>query len=49
MFVVGIQLKIFAGFAVLFVTLQFLPTVTNYVYEQMQDIVEKVMQAFMLQ
>ncbi len=48
MFVVGIQLKIFVGFAVLFVTLQFLPTVTNYVYEQMQIIVEKVMQAFMI-
>lgn len=49
MFVIGIQLKIFVGFAVLFVTLQFLPTVTNYVYEQMQDIVEKVMQSFMMQ
>lgn len=48
MFVVGIQLKIFVGFAVLFVTLQFLPTVTAYVYEEMQDIVEKVMQVFML-
>lgn len=48
MFVVGIQIKIFVGFAVLFVTLQFLPTVTNYVYEQMQVIVEKVMQVFMV-
>ena len=47
MFVVGIQLKIFAGFAVLFVTLQFLPTVTTYVYEQMQLIVEKLLQVFM--
>lgn len=46
MFVVGVQLKIFAGFAVLFVTLQFLPTVANYVYEQMQVIVEKIMQVF---
>lgn len=48
MFSVGIQIKIFMGMAVLFVTLQFLPTITNYVYEQMQDIVEKVMQVFML-
>ena len=48
MFVVGIQLKIFAGFTVLFVTLQFLPTITNYVYEQMQNVVEQVMQVFMM-
>ncbi len=48
MFVVGIQVKIFVGFAVLFVTLQFLPTVTNYVYEQMLIIVEKIMQVFMV-
>ncbi|MBQ9983200.1 MAG: flagellar biosynthetic protein FliR [Lachnospiraceae bacterium] len=49
MFVVGIQLKIFAGFAVLFVTLQFLPIVTNYVYEQMQVIVEELIKVFMSQ
>lgn len=48
MFVIGIQLKIFTGFMVLFVTLQFLPTVTSYIYEQMQNIVEKVIQAFMI-
>ncbi len=46
MFVIGIQLKIFTGFMVLFITLQFLPTVTSYVYEEMQDIVEKVIQVF---
>lgn len=49
MFVVGIQIKIFVGFAVLFVTLQFLPTITNYVYEQMQEIVTKIMQVFIVQ
>lgn len=48
MFVLGVQLKIFVGFAVLFVTMQFLPTITTYVYEQMQDIVEKVMQVFVI-
>ncbi len=48
MFVLGIQLKIFAGFAVLFVTMQFLPTVTNYIYEQMQDIVGEIIQVFVV-
>ncbi len=47
MFSVGIQIKIFIGFAVLFVTLQFLPTITIYVYEQMQVVVESVMQVFL--
>ncbi len=48
MFVIGIQVKIFVGFTVLFITLQFLPTITNYVYEQMQIIVEKVLQVFIV-
>lgn len=48
MFVVGFQLKIFTGFAVIFVTLQFLPTVTNYVYEQMQLVVEQIIQVFIV-
>lgn len=48
MFVVGFQLKIFVGLAVVFVTLQFLPTITTYVFEQMQIIVQKVMQVFMV-
>ena len=48
MFVVGFQLKIFTGFAVIFVTLQFLPTVTNYVYEQMQLVIEQIMNVFMV-
>ena len=48
MFVVGFQLKIFTGFAVMFVTLQFLPTVTNYVYEQMQLVIEQIMNVFMV-
>lgn len=46
MFVVGIPLKIFVGFAVLVVTLPFLPTITGYVYEQMQKVVMDVLQAF---
>lgn len=46
MFAIGIQLKIFAGFAVMFATLSFLPNITEFVYHQMQDIVVDVLQAF---
>lgn len=46
MFVIGIQLKIFAGFAVMFATLSFLPNITEFVYNQMQDIVVEILQAF---
>lgn len=46
MFVVGIQLKIFVGFAVLVITLPFLTTITGYVYEQMQKAVMDVLQVF---
>lgn len=46
MFVIGIQLKIFTGFAVLIVTLSFLPNVTSYIYEQMQEIVVEMLKAF---
>ncbi|MGN0155206.1 MAG: flagellar biosynthetic protein FliR [Lachnospiraceae bacterium] len=47
MFVVGMQLKIFVGFAVLFVTLGFLPNITEFIYNEMQEIVTNVLQAFM--
>lgn len=46
MFVVGIQLKIFVGFVILFITLSFIPNVTRFIYEQMQDIVMDVLQVF---
>lgn len=46
MFVVGIQLKIFVGFAALFVIIALLPDVTNFIYGQMQDVVQKVMTVF---
>lgn len=46
MFVIGIQLKIFVGFAVMFVTLWFLPNITEFVYHQMQNIVIEAMKAF---
>ncbi len=46
MFVIGIQMKIFAGFAVLMVTLPFLGNVTRYIYEQMDTIVMEILKAF---
>lgn len=47
MFVIGMQLKIFVGFAVLFVTIGFLPNITEYIYNEMQTVVTDVMKAFM--
>lgn len=46
MFVVGIQLKIFLGFTVLFVTFSLLPRITEFVYHQMQEIVIEALKAF---
>lgn len=46
MFVIGIQLKIFGGFAVLFATIAFLPNITEFIYHQMQEIVIEALQAF---
>ncbi len=46
MFVIGIQLKIFIGFAVLFVTLGFLPNITQFLYGEMQDIVTNILKAY---
>lgn len=46
MFVIGIQLKIFVGFAVLFITLMLLPNITEFIYKEMQKIVMKVLEAF---
>lgn len=46
MFVIGVQLKIFLGFAIIFVTLGYLPNIADFMYVQMQDIVNKVISAF---
>ena len=46
MFVIGIQLKIFLGFAVLLIMMSFLPKITDFVYHQMQDMVIDVLEAF---
>lgn len=46
MFAIGIQLKIFVGFVVLFVILAFLGSITDFIYYQMQNIVTEVLKAF---
>ncbi|MBR1597453.1 MAG: flagellar biosynthetic protein FliR [Lachnospiraceae bacterium] len=46
MFVIGIQLKIFIGFAVLIVTIGFLPNITEFLYSGMQEIVTNILKAF---
>lgn len=46
MFAIGLQLKIFVGFAVMFATLAFLPNITEFVYHQMQEVVVDVLQSF---
>ena len=47
MFVIGIQLKIFVGFAVLLVTIGFLPNITEFIYKEMQTVVTGVLKALM--
>lgn len=46
MFVVGIQLKILCGFAVLMIIIDFTPGIVDFVYTEMQNIVYQVMEAF---
>ncbi|MBR1865027.1 MAG: flagellar type III secretion system protein FliR [Lachnospiraceae bacterium] len=46
MFVIGIQLKVFVGLAVLFVTLSLLTNVTEFIYRQMQQVVTEALQVF---
>lgn len=46
MFVVGIQLKIFCGFAVLLIIIEFIPGIVDFVYTEMQNIVYQIMKAF---
>ena len=47
MFVIGMQLKIFVGFAVLFVTIGFVPNITEYIYKEMRTVVGVVSKVVM--
>lgn len=42
MFSIGMQFKVFIGLGILFLTIGFLPDVTNYIYKYIQDFVTNV-------
>jgi flagellar biosynthetic protein FliR len=46
MFVVGMQLKVIVGILVLLIIVPTIPTVTNFVFETMQEFVAGMYQAF---
>lgn len=39
MFVIGMQLKVFFGFAILIITTQFLPVIADYIFDEMEKMV----------
>lgn len=43
MFSIGIQLKIMGGFLILFVTVKLLPSISNFIFENMRTVVTEVM------
>ncbi len=45
MFVIGMQLKIFVGLAVLFIMVSFLPGITGFIYDEMQKITKLFLQS----
>lgn len=47
MFAVGMQLKIMTGLFVMFVTVALLPTVANFIFEQMKNMVTSMMRGMM--
>lgn len=44
MFAVGIQLKVMIGFFIMFITVAILPTLANYIFNVMQDMVKEIIQ-----
>lgn len=44
MFSVGIQIKVLGGFLILFMTVSLLPSIANFIFEKMQDMVVNIMQ-----
>ena len=43
MFSIGIQIKVLGGFAILFVTVGLLPSIANFIFEEMQEMVISIM------
>ena len=46
MFVVGIQIKVLVGIVILLIIVPTIPTIANFVFETMQDIVVKLYNSF---
>lgn len=46
MFSIGMQLKVFMGLGILFVTIGFMPDVTNFIYRYMQDFMTNLIKSF---
>ena len=46
LFSIGIQIKIMLGLTVLFITMTFLPNITEFIYKQMQEIITELLKAF---
>lgn len=46
MFVVGIQIKVLAGLAMLVVLVQTLPTVSDFIFSEMKDVMSQVIRSF---
>ncbi len=47
MFAVGIQIKVLGGFVILFLTISLLPTIANYIFTVMQEMVISVMKGML--
>lgn len=45
MFSVGIQIKVLGGFLILFMTVSLLPSIANFIFEKMQDMVISIMRS----
>ena len=45
MFVIGMQLKVFVGLALLFILMSFLPGITDFIFNEMQKITKLFMQS----
>ena len=46
MFVVGIQIKVLVGIVILFIIVPTVPTISNFVFDTMQDVVVKLYNSF---
>ena len=46
MFVVGMQIKVIAGLLILVLLVQTIPTVSDFIFTEMQNLISQVIRAF---